>query len=83
MNAWQIIGVVILVIGVILLVMGINATQSMGEEVREGLTGRYSSDVQWYIVGGIAAIVAGGLLAIFGGRIGTHTGTHDDRHLHA
>lgn len=87
MNAWQILGLVVLVVGIVLLVMGINASQAVGEEVREGLTGRFSSTVQWYIILGIAAIVGGGLLAIFGNRIGTH-GTHtthrdDGRHLHA
>lgn len=86
MNAWQIIGLVVLVVGIVLLVMGINASQAVTEEVREGLTGRYSSTVQWYIIGGIVAIVGGGLLAIFGSRLGTHThhvGHDESHHLHA
>lgn len=75
MNAVRILGVVILVVGVVLLAMGINATQSTGEELREGLTGKYSSATVWYIIGGIVCLVGGGALALFGGRYhGLHHG---------
>jgi hypothetical protein len=67
---FRIIGLVVLVVGVVLLVMGINQAQSFSEGLREDITGEYSDDTQWYIIGGIAAIVGGGALALLGGRIG-------------
>ena len=58
MPANRIVGIVVRVAGVVLLVMGLQATDSIGEKLHEGLTGRYTDNTTWYIVGGIAAIVA-------------------------
>lgn len=61
----KLIGLVLLVVGVILLYFGWQASQSMGGQVSETLTGRYTDETMWYLVGGAAAVVAGGFLAIF------------------
>lgn len=68
MSPQRILGVVLLVVGLILLYFGLNATESVGESVSEGLTGKYSDKTTWYIVGGAAAAVAGLVLGFFGGR---------------
>jgi hypothetical protein len=73
MSIGRILGLVLLAVGIVLLVMGINATQGTSESFREGLTGKYSGQTMWYLVGGIAGIVGGAALALFGGRLG-HTG---------
>ena len=70
MNAARIIGIILLAVGILLLVFGINATQGTGEQVRETFTGKYSGQTMWYIVGGIACLVGGAALALFGGHIG-------------
>jgi drug/metabolite transporter (DMT)-like permease len=64
----RILGVILLVVGVILLYFGINATDTIGEEIKEGLTGRYTDKTTWYIVGGAAAAVVGALMTFFSGR---------------
>jgi len=66
----RILGVILLVAGVILLYFGLRATDSVGESIKEGLTGKYTDKTTWYIVGGAAAAVVGGLLAFFSGRQG-------------
>jgi hypothetical protein len=68
MNGARILGVVLLVVGVVLLIFGINATDRIGEQLTEGVTGRYSDRTMWYIIGGIAMLVAGGAITFFGGR---------------
>lgn len=67
MSSQRILGIVLLVVGLILLFFGLNATDSVGESVHEGLTGKYSDKTTWYIVGGAAAAVVGVVLAFFGG----------------
>jgi hypothetical protein len=64
----RIIGLVLLAVGVALVVVGHNASEAPLERLSETLTGRYSSETQWYLIGGVAAIVAGGALALFGAR---------------
>ena len=64
----RIIGLVILVIGVVLLIIGINASHSAVDQIVEGFTGKFTDQTTWYLIGGIALIVGGGLLSLFGGR---------------
>lgn len=59
MNTAKLIGVGLLVLGAILLYFGFNATQSVGEEVSEAFTGKYSDDTMMYLIGGGVAAVAG------------------------
>jgi hypothetical protein len=61
-------GLMLLAVGIALLVMGHDATDSFGEQLSKTFTGHYSQDTVWYIVGGIAALVGGAALALFGGR---------------
>jgi hypothetical protein len=63
----RIIGFVLLAVGVALLIFGFNASQSVGEQVVEGVTGRFTDATMVYIIGGIAAMVGGAALAIWGG----------------
>lgn len=65
MGTPKIIGIVLIVVGVLLLYFGYQASQSMGEQLAETVTGRFSDETMWYIIGGIAAIVAGAFLALF------------------
>lgn len=64
----RILGLVLVALGIAMLVVGHNATQAPLEQLSETLTGRYSHETQWYLFGGIAAVVAGGALALFGAR---------------
>lgn len=68
MNSTQVIGIVVLAIGIAVLVFGINASRSMGEQLVETVTGRFTDRTTWYIIIGIAAIVGGAALAFFGRR---------------
>ncbi len=68
MSMTRIIGLVLLAVGVTLLFFGYNASQSLGERVVEGITGRFTSQTMWFFIGGIAAMVGGGALSIWGGR---------------
>lgn len=67
MNSQRLLGIALLVAGVLLLVFGLNATESVGESVKEGVTGRYTDKTTWFIVGGAAAAIVGGLMTLFGG----------------
>ncbi len=63
MNATKIFGLVLFVIGIVLLGFGINASQAVTEKVMEGVTGHYTDNTMWYILGGIALVISGGALA--------------------
>jgi hypothetical protein len=69
MTAARIVGIVILAAGVVLLIMGLQASDAFGEQVREELTGEYTEETQWKLYGGIAALVVGAGLTLFGGRL--------------
>ncbi len=55
-------GAVAVAVGVVLLVLGINASESPMESLLHGVTGQYSDRTTWMIVGGVALIVAGGVM---------------------
>jgi LPXTG-motif cell wall-anchored protein len=55
------IGFVLLAVGVVLLIMGIIATQKTGEQVVSGVTGHFTDQTMWYILGGIALVIIGGV----------------------
>ncbi len=59
----QIVGIMLLVAGAILLYFGYEASQSVGEQLRETFTGRFTDSTTWYFVlGGVAAAAGIGLL---------------------
>ena len=62
MSGNKILGVVLLVIGAILLFFGYNASQSLGDQLTETLTGKFTDDTMWYIMAGSASVVVGALL---------------------
>lgn len=62
----KLLGLVLLVGGVIALYFGFNATESLGEQVVEGVTGKYTDDTMMYLIGGGIAAAAGLALLIFG-----------------
>lgn len=59
MNTSKLIGIGLLVLGGILLFFGLNATQSVGEELSEAFTGKYSEGTMFYLIGGGIAAAAG------------------------
>lgn len=67
MHSQRILGLVLLVVGVILLLFGLNASDSVTDSVKEGLTGRYTDKTMWYIIGGAGLSMGGAALALFGG----------------
>jgi hypothetical protein len=66
MSPQRIFGIVILIVGVVLLVIGLQATDSLGERLSNTFTGHWTDKTNFYIVGGIAAAVLGGLLTLMG-----------------
>ena len=66
MSGSKIIGLVLLIVGAVLLYFGFNATESVGEQVVEGVTGKYTDETMWYLIGGGAAGVVGLVLLLFG-----------------
>ena len=59
----RILGIVIFIVGLVVLGFGINSSQSIGEKVVENLSGRFTANTMWYIIGGIALIAGRGVLA--------------------
>lgn len=68
MNLWRLIGIALLIVGLGLLYFGWQATDALDEQVREAVTGQYSDDTLWQLIGGAAAAVVGLLLTLFGGK---------------
>lgn len=64
MGSSKLLGIILLVVGVIVLIFGFNASQSLGDQVTETLTGRFTDKTMWYIIGGTVAVVAGSFLAL-------------------
>ena len=61
----RIIGIVLLVVGVVLLIFGLQATDTIGEDLHETVTGRFTDTTMWYLIGGGALGLLGLLLTIF------------------
>jgi len=59
MGQKKLLGIALLVIGVALLLFGFNATGSLGEELTESFTGRYTDETMYYLIGGAVAAVIG------------------------
>jgi len=52
-----------LVVGVILLYFGWQSSQSLGDQLTEAVTGRFTDNTMWFIIGGAAAVIAGAFMA--------------------
>ncbi len=61
MNMTKAVGLAALAIGVVLLGFGFNAKDAPLDQLHNSLTGRYTDETMWYIVGGFAALVFGGI----------------------
>ncbi len=61
----KIVGVVLLVVGVLLLFFGWQGSESVGDQITETITGRFTDETMWYLIGGAAAVVAGAFLTFF------------------
>jgi hypothetical protein len=68
MSAARLAGVALLVVGLGLMYFGLQATESFGEQAHEMVTGRYTDETTWYLIGGGAMALVGLLLAAFGGK---------------
>lgn len=68
MSLWRLIGVALLIVGLGLLYFGWQATDALDEQIREAVTGQYSDDTLWQLIGGAAAAVVGLLLLLFGAK---------------
>ena len=66
MSSQRILGVVLLALGLLLLIFGLNASESVTDTVKEGLTGRFTDKTMWYIIGGGVMAVAGAAMTFFG-----------------
>ncbi|MBE0489317.1 MAG: DUF3185 family protein [Halomonas sp.] len=66
MAANRILALVLIVVGVILLFFAYQSSQSLGDQVTEAVTGRFTDATIWYIILGAAAAVAGMGLLVFG-----------------
>ncbi len=66
MNGPRILGLVVLIVGIVLLGMAYNAAQSPGEQLFEGVMGRFTEQTMWLIILGVAGVVGGGALLVFG-----------------
>ena len=67
MSSRRILGLAILALGIILLLFGMNASDSVADTLKEGVTGRYTDKTMWYLVGGGVLAVAGAAMALGGG----------------
>ena len=57
-----------LAIATVLLGFAYHATNAPMEKMSDAVTGRYSTETMWYLAMGIASVVGGRLLAVFGSR---------------
>ncbi len=60
----KLLGLVLIVVGVALLFFGFNASQSLGDQLTETLTGRFTEETMFMIVGGAVAVAAGAWLVL-------------------
>jgi len=68
MKSSQLFGIVIFAVGIVLLYFAYNASNAPVDQITNAVTGRFTSQTMWYLFGGIAAAVGGGLLFLVGRR---------------
>ena len=68
MNPQRLVGLILLVIGIVVLIMGFDASPSVADQVSNTFTGRFTHATTWYILGGIASALIGGLMLLSGPR---------------
>ena len=65
----QLIGIIALAVGAVLLYFGYNASQAQIDQISNTLTGRYTDNTMWYVIGGVAMVATGIAVTLFGRRI--------------
>lgn len=55
----RIFGTALLAIGITLLAIGFQASDSLGEQLHESFTGRFTESTTWYLIFSAAGTVAG------------------------
>ena len=64
----QMTGIVVFAVGIVLLYFAYNASNAPVDQITNAVTGRFTSQTMWYLFGGIAATLGGGLLFLVGRR---------------
>ena len=64
MNAIRLLGVGVALIGLVFVVVGIDSTHTPLEQLSQTFTGKFTHETMLYITGGLAAIIAGGVLVV-------------------
>lgn len=64
MTSNKAVGLALLVVGLVLTYFGWQSTESIGGQVSEAFTGRYSDETMLFIIGGVVAIAVGGFLLL-------------------
>ena len=65
----QLIGIIALAVGAVLLYFGYNASQAPIDQLSNTLTGRYTDNTMWYVIGGGVLVATGIAATLFGRRI--------------
>lgn len=66
MSQSNIIGIVAIAVGGVLLYFAWRSSNAPVEQMSEALTGRYTGNTMWFLLGGVAGIVAGAALLLRG-----------------
>ena len=64
MGSQKLIGIVLVVAGLIMLYFGWQSSQSLGDQVVETFTGRFTEGTMWFLIVGAVATVAGLFLTV-------------------
>lgn len=70
----KILALVLTVVGGILLFFAYQSSQSLGDQMKEAFTGRFTNSTIWFLVIGAASTVAGVGLLLFGNPQVSNTG---------
>jgi hypothetical protein len=65
----QLFGLAILISGGVLLGFGYHFSQAPVDQITNSLTGRYTDNTMWYVIGGIGGLIAGGVVFLAGKRL--------------
>ena len=66
MASSKVLGLVLLVVGLILLFFAYQSSQSLGDQVSEAVTGRFTDSTTWFLIIGAASAVAGAGMLLLG-----------------
>lgn len=62
------IGIALCVVGAVLLAIGYRASGAPVDQISDAFTGRYTDRTMMYIMGGIAALICGGVMVARGSK---------------